>query len=77
MLPNRFRPWLFDRLSVKSMRYVDAVPEGRARGLTKTVYDMIDEDFFIHGSLTSRRATSCRRRCASASPRSCATGTTS
>jgi len=56
MLPNRFRLWLFDRLSKKTMRYVSAVPKKAATGLTKRVYDMIDEDFFINGSLTSRSA---------------------
>lgn len=54
MLPNKFRLWLFDRLSVKTMRYVTAVKKSKARGLTKAVYDMIGEDFFINGSLTSR-----------------------
>ena len=54
MLPNKFRLWLFDKMSVKTMRYVTAIPKGRAKGLTKSVYDMIDEDFFINGSLTSR-----------------------
>ncbi|MHC4957668.1 MAG: hypothetical protein ACYTGN_04775 [Planctomycetota bacterium] len=54
MLPNRLRLWLFDRLSVKTMRYVSAIPTKRATGLTKRVYDMIEDDFFINGSLTSR-----------------------
>jgi len=45
---------MFDRLSVKTMRYVTAVPKKKATGLTKRVYDMIEEDFFINGSLTSR-----------------------
>ncbi len=54
MLPNNLRLWLFDRLSVKTMRFVSAVPKKQATGLTKSVYDMIDEDFFINGSLTSR-----------------------
>ena len=54
MLPNRFRLWLFDRLSMKTMRYVSAVPRKKATGLTKRVYDMIEDDFFINGSLTSR-----------------------
>ena len=54
MLPNRFRLWLFDRLSTKTMRYVSAVPRKQATGLTKRVYDMIEDDFFINGSLTSR-----------------------
>ncbi len=54
MLPNNLRLWLFDRLSVKTMRYVTAVKKDRAQGLTKSVYDQIDEDFFINGSLTSR-----------------------
>jgi hypothetical protein len=54
MLPDKLRLWIFDRLSVKTMRYVSAVPKRQASGLVKRVYDMIDEDFFINGSLTSR-----------------------
>jgi AhpD family alkylhydroperoxidase len=54
MLPAQFRFWLFDRMSVKTMRYVSAVPDRQAEGLTKQVYDMIREDFFRNGSLTSR-----------------------
>jgi hypothetical protein len=54
MLPRNLRLWLFDRLSVKTMRYVTAVPYREATGLTKEVYDQIREDFFVNGSLTSR-----------------------
>jgi len=54
MLPAKLRYWLFDTLSVQTMRYVSAVPTRKARGLTKAVYDMIREDFFKNGSLTSR-----------------------
>ena len=54
MLPEKIRYALFDQMSVKTMRYVDAVPTRRAEGLTKQVYDMIREDFFKNGSLTSR-----------------------
>lgn len=54
MLPPTFKYWLFDRLSLKTMRYVNAVPRSKATGLTKAVYDMIEEDFFRNGSLTSR-----------------------
>ncbi len=54
MLPPSIRYWLFDTLSVQTMRYVSAVPTREANGLTKTVYDMIREDFFKNGSLTSR-----------------------
>ncbi|MBY6069522.1 hypothetical protein KUW17_22490 [Leisingera aquaemixtae] len=54
MLPAKLRYWLFDTMSVKTMRYVRAVPARKATGLTKTVYDMIREDFFKNGSLTSR-----------------------
>ena len=54
MLPSRLRFWLFDHMSTKTMRYVGAVPARRAEGLTKQVYDMIREDFFRNGSLTSR-----------------------
>jgi hypothetical protein len=54
MLPTKVRYWLFDTLSVQPMRYVSAVPTRDATGLTKQVYDMIQEDFFKNGSLTSR-----------------------
>ena len=54
MLPSKLRYWLFDRLSMKTMRYVTAVPTSKATGLTKQVYDMIEQDFFKNGSLTSR-----------------------
>lgn len=54
MLPAKLRYWLFDTMSVKTMRYVSTVPTRKATGLTKTVYDMIREDFFKNGSLTSR-----------------------
>jgi hypothetical protein len=54
MLPSRLRYWLFDTLSTQTMRYVSAVPNRRATGLTRHVYEMIQEDFFRNGSLTSR-----------------------
>ncbi len=54
MLPAKLRYWLFDTLSVQTMRYVNAVPTREAKGLTKAVYEMIREDFFKNGSLTSR-----------------------
>ncbi len=53
MLPEKLRFELFDRMSIKTMRYVHAVPVKQAEGLVKRVYDMIAEDFFINGSLTS------------------------
>lgn len=54
MLPRKLKYWLFDHLSVQTMRYVSAVPTREAGGLTKDVYRMIQEDFFKNGSLTSR-----------------------
>jgi hypothetical protein len=54
MLPSRLRFELFDRLSIKTMRYVQSVPRNSASGLVRTIYDMIAEDFFLNGSLTSR-----------------------
>jgi len=54
MLPAKIRYWLFDKLSVQTMRYVTAVNTREARGQTRAVYDMIREDFFKNGSLTSR-----------------------
>ena len=54
ILPAKIRYWMFDKLSVQTMRYVSAVPNSKAKGLTKEVYNMIQEDFFKNGSLTSR-----------------------
>jgi hypothetical protein len=53
MLPDKLRMELFDRLSIQTMRYVKSIPRKDAKGLVKEVYDMIKEDFFINGSLTS------------------------
>ena len=53
MLPKRLREDLFEKASVKTMRYVRAVPIRSATGLTKRVYEMIAEDFFVNGSLSS------------------------
>ena len=53
MLPKRLREDLFEKASVKTMRYVSAVPVRSATGLTKRVYEMIAEDFFVNGSLSS------------------------
>lgn len=53
MLPKRLREDLFEKASVKTMRYVRAVPVRSAIGLTKRVYEMIAEDFFVNGSLSS------------------------
>ncbi len=54
LLPKTLRFWLFDTLSVKTMRYLQVVPRHRAHGLVAEVYNQIAEDFFINGSLTSR-----------------------
>ena len=54
MLPKIFRFWLFETLSLKTMRYVHAIRRRKASGLVADVYEMIEEDFFINGSLTSR-----------------------
>jgi hypothetical protein len=54
MLPKNLRFRLFEILSVKTMRYVHAIPRRKATGLVAQVYNMIEEDFFINGSLTSR-----------------------
>ena len=53
MLPAKVRFELIDRMSVKTMRYVHAVPRAHANGMVARIYDMIAEDFFINGSLTS------------------------
>src|SRR5262249_37787914 len=54
MLPKKLRFWLFEALSLKTMRYVHAIPRSKAAGLVAQVYDMIEDDFFINGSLISR-----------------------
>ena len=54
LLPEKLRFWLFDTLSVQTMRYVHAVPRRKANGIVAEIYKMIDKDFFINGSLTSR-----------------------
>jgi hypothetical protein len=54
MLPKTVRFWLFETLSLRTMRYVHAIPRRKATGLVAQVYDMIEEDFFINGSLISR-----------------------
>src|SRR5215471_16779214 len=54
MLPKTLRFRLFENLSLRTMRYVHAIPRRKATGLVAQVYDMIEEDFFINGSLISR-----------------------
>ena len=54
LLPETIRFKLFDSLSLKTMRYVDAVSSKDAGPLVTEIYDQIAEDFFINGSLTSR-----------------------
>ncbi len=56
MIPSRIRDDLFNRLSAKTMRYVDEVPTSEATGLTAQVYEMVAEEFFINGSITSHSA---------------------
>jgi len=53
MLPKRLREAMFEKTSVKTMRYVTAVPIRSAVGLVRRVFDMIAEDFFVNGSLSS------------------------
>lgn len=54
LLPETTRLRLFDKLSVKTMRYVSAVPYAEATGPLKEMYEQINRDFFINGSLTAR-----------------------
>lgn len=53
MLPRKVRERLFDSLSVMTMRYVSPVPMKKAEGLNRRVYDMVADDFFINGTITS------------------------
>ncbi len=48
MLPTKLKYSLFDKLSLKTMRHVHAVPRRSATGLVAEVYDMVAEDFFIN-----------------------------
>jgi len=54
LLPKKLRHQLFDTLSLQTMRYVSSVPLNRADGALKAMYEQINRDFFINGSLTSR-----------------------
>lgn len=56
MHPAALRDQVFDRLSVQTMRYVEATPTGTATRLTGQVYAMVREEFFINGSITSHSA---------------------
>jgi hypothetical protein len=53
MFAAKLRFGLIERMSVLTMRYVTAVPRAKAEGLVARVYDMVAEEFFINGSLTS------------------------
>ena len=44
MLPTKLKLQLFDRMSVKTMRYVKSIPRSKATGLVKEVYDMIADE---------------------------------
>ena len=51
--PSGMRAELFERMSVKTMRYVHSIPVNKAQGLVARVYEMLAEDAFINGSVTS------------------------
>lgn len=53
MLPKQLRETLFEKASVKTMRYVSAVPVRSATGLVRRIFEMITDDFFVNGSLSS------------------------
>lgn len=53
MLPKTLKYGLFDRMSTKTMRYIESVPYKQATGLVRQIYAQIHEDFFVNGSLTS------------------------
>lgn len=54
MLPETIKYSLFDYMSVKTMRYVKNIPVKKATGLVKDVYDQVQKDFFINGTITSQ-----------------------
>lgn len=56
MLPTRIRDALFERLSDRTMRFVEEVSPREATGLTAEVYEMVAEDLFINGSITCHSA---------------------
>lgn len=53
MLPTRMRARLFDQLSVKTMQYLHLPETPRDESLNAQVYAMVEEEFFINGSITS------------------------
>jgi hypothetical protein len=58
MLPKTLRFHLFEILSLKTMRYVHAIPRRKATELVAQVYDIIEEPFhqwLPHQSLESAR----------------------
>ena len=54
MLPAKLRAALFERMSVMTMRYLRSIPRRDASGLVARVYDMVADEFFINGSITSQ-----------------------
>lgn len=54
ILPRKLRYKIFDAMSKTTMRYVATTPMSSATGIAREVYEQINRDFFINGSLTSR-----------------------
>ena len=48
MLPAQFRFWLFDRMSVKTMRYVSAVPDRQAVGIMNRWAKIVCAQLVMH-----------------------------
>ncbi len=53
LLPSGMRTEMFERMSVKNMRYVQSVPAQKAQGLAARVYEMVAQDAFTNGSITN------------------------
>ena len=56
MLPQEFKLRLFDRMSIKTMRYVRSLPKAQTDELGAEVLRQLEEDFFVNGSITSHSA---------------------
>ena len=54
--PLATRTEMLERMSVNTMRYVRSTPTSEAEGLVRRVYEMVENEFFITGSITSQSA---------------------
>lgn len=53
MLPHNIKSRVFDTVSKMPIRYVTPVPYSAASGLVAEVYDLVADEFFINGAITT------------------------